>query len=295
MRDFQQRLLMSSRFSRDYGSTLPRMLRIRTQDGRIWIVKFERSTTGDDDDDYFWFTDGWNLLTCLSVGIEFIDYFSLLDPPASFWGIYLDSFISQMHVPRSLEREHGEFKKLVSITLQTSDGESWDVKLKRQRFGGDLFLTDSWTEFVQDNEIAHEEFLIFYFLPELTAFFISIYSTDGGDADPSTHAATELKFVLKLNDFNANWKRVRLATAIGIETGEGNFQLENEQGHQWTVYLRTRRNNQSDVRYSIMDGWMGFMLENNFTVGDILLFQCISFNVVKVLKMEDGEGNASPC
>ncbi|KAH6777283.1 hypothetical protein C2S51_008595 [Perilla frutescens var. frutescens] len=211
----------------------------------------------------------------------------------------------------AFERKHEEFERIVSITLQTSDGESWDVKLKRPRFGDDLFLTDGWMEFVQDNEITHEEFLIFHFLSESTTFLdLSTVQTGSpqtfhivknmeiiiirGDADPSTPAATELKFLLKLNDFNASRKRVdvpkRLAAAIGIEMGEGSFQLENEQGRQWTIYLRTRRNNQSGVRYSIMDRWMGFILENNFVMGDILLFQYISFNVVKVLKMDDGKG-----
>ncbi|KAH6787736.1 hypothetical protein C2S52_007288 [Perilla frutescens var. hirtella] len=194
----------------------------------------------------------------------------------------------------AFERKHEEFERIVSITLQTSDGESWDVKLKRPRFGDDLFLTDGWTEFVQDNEITYEEFLIFHFLSDSTVFFADEHGNNQGDADPSTPAATELKFLLKLNDFNASRKRVdvpkRLAAAIGIEMGEGSFQLENEQGRQWTIYLRTRRNNQSGVRYSIMDRWMGFILENNFVMGDILLFQYISFNVVKVLKMDDGKG-----
>ncbi|KAH6776512.1 hypothetical protein C2S52_014073 [Perilla frutescens var. hirtella] len=249
---------MPPHFSRDYGSTLPQLLTISTDDGRRWTVKYERSAAGDNDNkDNFYFTDRWNLIT-VSTNLQMREFCiftqvsrSMFDmviyrsdgcnrdilpsvgaknPPTSFWGIYMDCFILQMMGYRQ--------------TLHV--GSSMAIN------------------------IIH------------------------GDVGPSTLTTYQLKFVLKLNDFSTSRKRVdvpkRLAAAIGIETGEGSFRLENEQGRQWTVYLRARRNNATDVRYSIMDGWMGFMLENNFVVGDILLFQCISFKVVKVLKMADDEG-----
>ncbi|KAH6765425.1 hypothetical protein C2S52_016408 [Perilla frutescens var. hirtella] len=92
-------------------------------------------------------------------------------------------------IPAKFVRKYKEIDRQVSVMLETNDSEkSWDVKIKRMN--GDLYMTDGWPEFVQENGIIELDFLTFrlLMLPQLFAFKVSIYRADGcikhsGDGD----------------------------------------------------------------------------------------------------------------
>lgn len=62
-------------------------------------------------------------------------------------------------------------------TLHTDSGSSWNVGIS-ETSPGDIFIEDGWQQFIEDNSLGNNEFLVFKYVGNMR-FSIKIFEVDG--------------------------------------------------------------------------------------------------------------------
>ncbi|KAL2478123.1 putative B3 domain-containing protein [Forsythia ovata] len=98
------------------------------------------------------------------------------DELPEFFKVYMSALWSErMRIPPAfIENFGGKIPR--KVMLGTPSNLSWQVRINK--INDDLFFEGGWPEFVQENSLAHGEFLTFCYAGN-SKFYVKIFSTNG--------------------------------------------------------------------------------------------------------------------
>ncbi|KAH6814956.1 hypothetical protein C2S51_019776 [Perilla frutescens var. frutescens] len=309
-------------FVRKHRNFLPENATLRIGTGKIWSVKIEEYS--DDGEGICFFTEGWSdfvrdldlqkmqmLVFFLNIDEAIFDItvyeananemeFSAVDfpIPESNNVNYESDGESRPRFEFVLSKEFATAAGLndkKGVVLQFEDEERYWPAFFERRTTVSLDLVAGWNDFVVNNRLVLGTSYSFEFDSAKKLILVSIRRR----SEPSTSASASAgngektwRFVKKLKEYNFKSLRMEIPKPFALGTGigrKGYVKLQNSRGMRgWMVNVTGR----GIEMFSMTQGWIKFLRENNLKPGNILLFEFVadSDDVVKVTVMESKVG-----
>ncbi|CAI9784632.1 unnamed protein product [Fraxinus pennsylvanica] len=120
--------------------------------------------------------------------VKYFEEASYPDELPEFFKVYMAALWSErLRIPPAfIENFGGKLPR--KVMLGTSSNLFWKVRINK--INDDLFFEEGWLEFVQENSLAHGEFLTFSYAGD-SKFYVKIFATNGCRKRVAPHRVSE--------------------------------------------------------------------------------------------------------
>ncbi|KAH6800694.1 hypothetical protein C2S52_001158 [Perilla frutescens var. hirtella] len=203
-----------------------------------------------------------------------------------------------------------QMKVIDKVQLENWAGQRWEVSIGHEH--GHRYLARGWKKFREENDLRLGELVTFHQIG-FERMRVAVFATDGWckppasrhsamriEAQPgggSVEAAEPRRRWMLVRKMKPNFRRVRQDLARWFVKHNGlkcsrKVLLRNIWGSDWEVTMAAADNHVTPRYYIGQPRWSEFTIANDIESGDVLLFKCKGNNVIRVVALEDAEGEA---